>query len=272
MASTKGYALVTGGSNGIGYELAKLLAADGYDLILVARGEDGLEKVAREIQLEYQRETITIAKDLSMPQQVFDLLTDIKARGDIAVEVLVNDAGQGLYGEFVETDIQQELSIVNLNISAMLILTKGFLREMVNRGRGKILNLASIAGKMPGPLQSVYHATKAFVHSFTEAIREEVKDSGVTVTSLLPGATNTDFFRKAGMLDSKIVQSGDLADPAKVARDGYDALKANKDMVVSGMGNKAQVAASNVLPDSTVARTMHKKQAPADKEKEKTKQ
>ena len=169
-------------------------------------------------------------------------------------------------------NINRELAMVQLNISSMLILTKSFLRDMVARKNGKILNLASIAGKLPGPLQSVYHGTKAFIHSFTEAIRSEVKGSGVTVTSLLPGATDTDFFRKAGMLDAKNVQSGHLADPAKVARDGYDALKANKDMVVSGIGNKVQVAMSNILPDSTVANQVHKQQSPVNKDKEKTKQ
>jgi len=271
MTSTKGYALVTGGSGGIGYELAKLLAADGYDLILVARGEDGLQKAAKELQLEHQREVLTIAKDLSVPQNAFDVADDIMERG-IVVEVLVNDAGQGLYGEFVDTDLARELAIVELNISAMLILTKSFLKDMVARGSGKILNLSSIAGKLPGPLQSVYHGTKAFVHSFTEAIREEVRDKGVVVTSLLPGTTDTDFFRKAGMEDAKNVQKGGLADPAKVARDGYDALKANKDMVVSGMSNKAQVAMSNVLPDSTVARQVHSQQSPVEKNQEKTKQ
>jgi len=268
---TNKYALVTGGSSGIGYELAKLVAADGYNLILVARTQEDLDRVAEECSGAYNVEAITMPCDLSVPDNVFQLVDDITAGGYI-VEMLVNDAGQGLYGEFVETDLQRELAIVNLNISAMLILTKAFLKEMVSRRTGRILNLASIAGKIPGPLQSVYHGTKAFIHSFTEAIRSEVKDSGVTVTSLLPGPTDTDFFRKAEMLDAKNVQSGNLADPAKVARDGYDALKANKDMEVSGMSNKAQVAMSNILPDSTVANMTHKQQAPVDKEKEKTKQ
>jgi len=265
------YALVTGGTSGIGYELAKLLAADGYNLILVARGQDDLDKAAGEFQGSYSVDVIPFSYDLSVPDNTFKLVEEITGRG-LTVEVLVNDAGQGLYGEFVDTDLQRELAIVHLNISSMLILTKTFLKEMVARKNGRILNLASIAGKLPGPLQSVYHGTKAFVHSFTEAIRNEVKDDGVTVTSLLPGATDTDFFRKADMLDAKNVQSGHLADPAKVARDGYDALKANKDMVVSGMANKAQVAMSNILPDSTVANKVHKQQAPVDNEKEKTKQ
>jgi short-subunit dehydrogenase len=271
MDAKNGYALVTGGTGGIGFELARLLAADGYGLILVARGEEGLARAARDLELGYRVTVLTFPKDLSVPQNVFDLVQEIKGRG-LTVEVLVNDAGQGLYGEFKDTDLQRELSIVELNISATLILTKAFLTDMVARKSGRILNLSSIASKLPGPLQAVYHGTKAFVHSFTEAIRNELKDSGVTVTSLLPGPTDTDFFRKAGMQDARNVQSGDLADPARVARDGYDAMKANRDMVVSGLSNKMQVAMSNVLPDSTVAEMVHKQQAPGDKDKQKTKQ
>lgn len=145
MASTKGYALLTGGTGGIGYELAKLLAADGYDLILVARGEAGLVKTARELEMDYQREVVTYSKDLSIPQNAFELAEEVKARG-VVVEVLVNDAGQGLYCEFVETDLQREQAIEESNISSMLILTKTFLKGMVARGRGMILNMASVAG------------------------------------------------------------------------------------------------------------------------------
>jgi short-subunit dehydrogenase len=133
---------------------------------------------------------------------------------------------------------------------------------MLQRGSGKILNVSSIAGKVPGPYQSVYHGTKAFVHSFTEAVRNELKDTGVTLTSLLPGATDTDFFHKADMEASKIAQDDKLADPAQVAKDGYEALMQGKDMVVSGMQNKLLVAMSNVLPDSLAAETMRKQQEP----------
>jgi hypothetical protein len=129
------------------------------------------------------------------------------------------------------------------------------------------LNLASIAGKMPGPLQSVYHGTKAFIHSWTEAIRSELKDSGITVTSLLPGATDTDFFNKAEMQESKIVQEEKLADPADVAKDGYEALMSGDDMVISGMKNKMQVGMSDLMPDSMVADKMKKQQEPVNKDK-----
>ena len=138
---------------------------------------------------------------------------------------------------------------------------------MIARGEGKILNLSSIASKVPGPYQSVYHGTKAFVQSFTEAIRAEIKDKelGVVITALLPGATDTGFFAKANMLNSKMMD-GKLDDPAKVAKDGYDALMSDDDKVISGFKNKAQVAMSNMMPDSTVANNMLKQQEPVNKE------
>ena len=138
---------------------------------------------------------------------------------------------------------------------------------MLARNEGKILNVSSIGGEMPGPLQSVYHATKAFVTSFTRAVREEVKDTNVTITALLPGVRDTDFFRKADQEDARMVKEGDRADPAKVAQDGYDALMAGKDKIVSGFKNKAMVASSHILPDSMVAANMHKQMEPVPEAK-----
>jgi short-subunit dehydrogenase len=257
------YALVTGGSNGIGYELAKLLAADGFDLVLVARTQTDLDRVAAELKSAHGIEVRTIAKDLFYPGNAFELTDEISDMG-LRIDLLINDAGQGQYGPFIDNDINRQLDIIHLNIESLVILTQYYLKEMVGRASGRILNLASIAGKTPGPFQAVYHGTKAFVHSFTEAIRSEVKDTGVTITSLLPGATATDFFNKAEMQDAKNVQEGGLADPAQVAKDGYEALMEGKDMVVSGFKNKMQVAMSNILPDSTVADQVKKQQSPAD--------
>jgi short-subunit dehydrogenase len=254
------YALVTGATSGIGYELAKLLAKDGYNLVIVARSQDELQKTADELMEQFGVGVITIPKDLFVPTGAFQLYDQVKARG-IEVNVLVNDAGQGQYGKFVDTDIERELDIIQLNINSLVVLTKLFLKEMVARGEGKILNLSSIASKAPGPWQSVYHGTKAFVQSFTEAIREEVKETGVTITALLPGATDTDFFNKAEMTSSKIMEEK-MSDAADVAKDGYDALMAGKDMIVSGMKNKMQVAMSNLTPDSTLAKQMGKMQEP----------
>ena len=257
------YALITGGTSGIGYELARLFAKDKYNLILVARDEAALSEACAELAKEGV-EVITLSKDLFKQEEAISVYEEIKARG-LKINILVNDAGQGVYGLFAENELQRELDIIQLNVSSLVILTKYFLKDMIQAGAGKILNVASIAGKVPGPYQAVYHGTKAFVHSFTEAVRNEATNTGVTLTSLLPGATDTDFFRKADMEDSKAVREGDLADPAKVAKDGYEALMEGKDMVVSGFKNKIQVAMSNVLPDDVVADNMRKTQEPSNK-------
>ena len=263
MSNEKKYALITGATSGIGYELAKLFAQDQYNLVLISRDQQELEAKAKELK-QYGVDVITMAKDLFIYDQAFSIHSELKSQG-IEIEVLVNDAGQGVYGEFKDTDIQRELDIVNLNIGSLLILTKDFLKDMISRNSGKILNLASIASKVPGPWQSVYHGTKAFVLSFSEAIREEVKDYDITITALMPGATDTDFFNKAEMNDSKAVQDKDsLSDAADVAKDGFDALMAGKDKIISGFKNKVQVGMSNLLPDSKVAHTMYEQQKPVD--------
>lgn len=259
------YALITGATSGIGRELAKLFAADKYNLVIVARDQNDLNAVATELR-QHDVEVITLAKDLFDREEAFSVYDDIKEQG-ITIDVLVNDAGQGVYGLFKDTDIERELDIINLNISSLVILTKCFVKDMVSNGSGKILNLASIASKSPGPWQAIYHGTKAFVLSFSEAIREELKDTGVTVTALLPGVTDTDFFNKANMQDSKAVQDkSSMADPADVAKDGYEALMDGKDRVVSGFKNKAQVAMSAITPDSMSAHMMNEQQKPVDQE------
>jgi short-subunit dehydrogenase len=262
--STEGkYALITGGSSGIGYELAKLFAKDGYNLIVVSRNQEHLDRVQSELEQQFKIEVQSISKDLSLKESPLEIYNEVKTKG-IDVDVLVNDAGQGVFGEFIDTDIDRELEIIQLNIGAYVVLTKCFLKDMVARGAGKILNVGSIAGEMPGPWQSVYHGTKAFINSWSEAIRSEVKDKGVTVTVLLPGATDTDFFSKADMENSKIVQESKLSDPAKVAQDGFDALMSGDDKIVSGLKNKVQVAIGNFMPDSKVADNMQKQQGPVD--------
>jgi uncharacterized protein len=256
-------ALITGGTSGIGLELAKLFARDGYKIVIVARNEQELQNTASLLRQNYGTEVITFSKDLFHPESAFELYDEVTAKG-ITIDVLVNDAGQGEYGLFVDTDIRRQLDIIQLNISSLVTLTHLWLKSFVSRGEGKILNLSSIASKSPGPWQAVYHGTKAFVQSFTEAIRSEVKDKGVTITALLPGVTDTDFFNKADMNASKAVQDKDaMADPADVAKDGYDALMSGDDKVVSGMKNKIQVAMTNITPDETAADKMKEQQAPA---------
>jgi len=262
MSNQQKYALITGGSSGIGYELAKVFAREKYNLILVARNEQELSKCAAELN-QNGIEVITLSKDLFKRADAYAVYDEVKAHG-IQVDVLVNDAGQGLYGEFKDTNLDRELDIIQLNIGATVILTKLFLKDMVARNDGKILQLASIGSVLPGPFESVYHGTKAFILSFTEAIHTELKDTNVTVTALLPGVTDTDFFNKADMQESKLVQEGSMDDPAKVAQDGFDALMAGEMKVTSGFKNKAMVGMAHVAPDNAVAANMYNQAKPVD--------
>lgn len=257
-------ALITGATSGIGYELAKLFAGDGYNLVIAARTEEDLNQKASELSQQFGVQVTPIPIDLFIPGSSAKLYNQVKARG-IEVHVLVNDAGQGQFGLFVEQDLQRLSEIIQLNVVSLTELTHLFVKDMVARKEGKILQLASIASQLPGPYQAVYHATKAYVLSFTEALISELKDSGVTLTALQPGATDTDFFNKADMLDSKIVDSK-LSDPAKVAKDGYEALMSGDDKIISGLKNKVMVGLSNVMPEKLVAEQMNSMQEPKSAE------
>lgn len=262
---SKKYALITGATQGIGFELAKVFAKNGYNLILVARSQQELHSKASDIKQNSKTEVITISKDLFKKESAEEIYRDLKNQ-NIQIDVLVNNAGQGQYGLFVDNELNREFDIINLNICSTIALTKYFLKDMVARNDGKILNLSSVASKAPGPYQAVYHGTKAFVQSWTEALRSEVKETspGITITALLPGATDTDFFNKADMKSSKIVQ-GKLDDPAKVAQDGYEALMNGDDMVVSGIKNKIMTAGMSLIPDAQAADLMKKQQEPVTK-------
>jgi short-subunit dehydrogenase len=251
-------ALVTGATSGIGFELARVFAQEGHDLVLVARDEVELERCARELQGKGVR-VIPLAKDLARADAAEDLYADTSALG-LQVDFLVNDAGQGEFGAFLETDLGRHLEIIQLNLVSLTALTHLYGRDMLKRGHGRILQLASITSKMPSPLLAVYGATKAYVYSLSHALANELQDSGVTVTALLPGATDTLFFERAGDEEWEEHRKG-LADPAQVARDGYEALMAGKAHLVSGLLNKARDALSNTLPDETVARMMRKENA-----------
>jgi short-subunit dehydrogenase len=262
MENSNKYALITGATSGIGYELALLFAKEGYNLIIVSRDLDEMQAKAVEFK-DYGIDVKTIQADMFDPQAAFTVCEKADEMG-VDIEVLVNNAGQGLYGEFKDTDIANELQIINLNISSLVILTKHFVKKMILKNNGKILNLASVAGKLPGPWQSVYHGTKAFVLSFTESIRHELKEYDISITALLPGATDTEFFEEADMERSKIAQDREaMSDPADVAKDGFDALMNNKSKVVSGMKNKIMTTMGNVTPDSILAKQMDNQQKPA---------
>src|SRR5580704_10021625 len=229
-------ALITGASGGIGYELAKLFAKDHHNLVLVARSGPKLNKVADELQSEFGVSVKTVALDLSAaaaPQFLFDQL----GREGLVIDVLVNNAGYGKFGEFVQIPLEESLGQIQLNVAALTHLTKIFVGPMMERGSGKIMNVASTAGFQPGPLMAVYYATKAYVISFSEALANELKDTGVTVTCLCPGATDTGFQGRAGVADTKLFKTLRPMDAKTVARDGYRGLMAGKTLVISGFRN-----------------------------------
>jgi short-subunit dehydrogenase len=229
-------ALITGASLGIGRELAKLFAADHYDLVLVARDAARLADFANQLQQQFKIEAKSFPIDLaasSAPQFVFDQLS----RESIAVDVLVNNAGFGKLGAFAQVSIEDSLGQIQLNIAALTHLTKLFLGPMLERKAGKILNVASIAGFQPGPTMAVYYATKAYVISFSEAIASELRGTGVRVTCLCPGATDTNFQKVAGTEETTLFRRLRPMDAATVARDGYRALMKGRPLVISGFRN-----------------------------------
>jgi short-subunit dehydrogenase len=257
------YALITGGTSGIGYELATLFAKDGHNLILVARSDERLLDVADEFR-QHGVDVVTLEKDLFEAQAANEIFREIKTRG-LDVFALVNNAGQGQHGKFWEVPLERHLALIQLNVVALVTLTRLFLDGMIARNEGKILNLASVVSKTPAPEFSVYAASKAFVLSFTEALAKEVQDTNITITALIPGRTDTDFFRKADMIDTKEYQDHTLADPEDVAKAGYDALMSGDTRVIAGAKNKMMVGMMNTRPDSANAATMQKNNQPSEK-------
>lgn len=229
-------ALITGASGGIGYELALLFAKDGFDCILVARSQDKLKALATHLETEFRVRTQVVARDLSKPNAVDEIYEEVTA-ASMQVDVLVNNAGFPVFGLFVETDLQAELEMLQVNVVALTALTKLFARGMVQRRSGRILNLASTAAFLPGPLMAVYYASKAYVLSFSEALANELRGTGVSITALCPGPTRTGFQKRGVMDDSRLVQ-GQIADARSVALAGYRGLMAGKTIVIPGMTNK----------------------------------
>lgn len=259
------YAVITGATSGIGYELAKLFAQDSYNLILVARNEERLQGVTDQLKQQFSIEVTPIAKDLFKPGAAQEVYEQVKGMS-ITVNVLVNDAGQGEWGPFVETSLERDIDIIQLNIISLLTLTKLFLHDMVVRNEGKILQLGSEAGTTPMPLLSVYAATKAFVISFSAALTEELRDNNITVTVLLPGATDTDFFHKARQEETVIYREKELASPEEVAKDGYEALMKGESKVISGARTKMHVMMNDLLGTRMSAVYGRKLNEPSTKE------
>ncbi|HRF60688.1 MAG TPA: SDR family oxidoreductase [Fimbriimonadaceae bacterium] len=236
-------AVVTGASGGIGLALATELASRGYDLVLVARNQEGLDRAAADLNRS-GAQVATIALDLSVPGAAKALVDQL---GELDVDVLVNNAGFATYGPFAETDWDAESRMIEVNVIVLTELTKRLLPRMIARGRGRVLNVASTAAFMPGPLMAVYYASKAYVLSLGEALHEEVKGTGVTVTTLCPGPTKTGFQNRAGMQESKLVQSG-LMDVTVVARIGVEGALAGKPVVIPGLKNKVQAVTPKLVP------------------------
>lgn len=256
--------LITGASSGIGFQLARLFAADGYRLRLAALATDQIQQAENLLRQEFpQADLRFLALDLSRPEGPYQLYDAL--RGE-QIDVLVNDAGYGQLGAFAETNLDKELSMINLNVSALVALTKLYLREMLGRKSGKILQVGSVAGFMPNPLLSVYGATKAFVRMFTEAIQNEVEGSGVTITLLCPPATDTNFFQVADMENAKEVQEGrakgNLRSAEDVAKDGYEGLLAGTARVMSGLQATTVPFMASMMSDAQLAAISRKNLEP----------
>lgn len=228
-------ALITGASVGIGMELARIHAAHGGNLIVVARRDEKLHELKKELEEKHQITVTVIPKDLSVPGAAEELYQEVQAR-NLQVDFLINNAGFGGRGFFHESDWDRDKAMINLNILALTALTRLFVNDMVARKSGKIVNVASMAGFLPGPLQAIYYATKAYVLSFSEAIANELAGTGVTVTALCPGATNTEFARVADLENVRVFKN--TASAESVAREGYRAMLRGTVVNVTGLLNK----------------------------------
>ena len=243
--------LITGASTGIGYELCKLFAGDKYNLVIVSRNEETLRKVAKELTEQYRVSVVCIAKDLSSPftpQEIYDEIL----RQNINIDVLVNNAGFTTFGNFVDTDLRLTEEMIGVNISALTRLTKLFLGDMVKRGSGKILNVASTAAFQAGPLMAAYYASKAYVLHFSEALAFELRGTGVSVTTLCPGPTRTQFEKRANISDSGLFKSPNVMDAKTVAKIGYRGLMKGRTIVIAGAINKFMAFIVRLVPRSAV--------------------
>lgn len=255
-------ALITGASGGIGYEFARVFARNGYNLVLVARSEEKLNKLAGELGREHQISAKVLARDLSQPAAPDEIYAQLQQEA-MAVDVLVNNAGFATYGFFHELDLDRELQMLQLNIVALTHLTRLFLPAMVARKRGKILNVASTAAFQPGPLMAGYYASKAYVLSFSEAIANELQGTGVTVTALCPGPTESGFQARAKIDSSRLISNQTLMDAAIVAEAGYQALMDGKTVLIPGLRNQLLALATRFMPRNLTTQIVRNLQASA---------
>lgn len=246
-------ALITGASNGIGLELAKVHASKGGDLVLVARNKAKLDELKDELESQYKIKVYTIGKDLSAKnsaQEVYDETT----KQNLQIDYLINNAGFGNFGMFVETDWNKEEQMINLNITTLTQFTKLYVKDMVKRKSGKIMNVASTAAFQSGPTMAVYYATKAYVLSFSEALNNEVKDFGVTITTLCPGPTESGFQAAASLQESKLVKGKKLPTSKEVAEYGYTSMMKGKTVAIHGFMNWFMANSVRFVPRALVVK------------------
>ncbi|MGB5942254.1 MAG: SDR family oxidoreductase [Leeuwenhoekiella sp.] len=252
-------ALITGASSGIGKEFAKIHAERGGDLVIVARSEDKLNALQKELHDTYNVSVLVIPKDLTEPNAPNDIY-EVLNSANVHIDYLINNAGFGGVGKFHERDWEKDQAMIQLNVMALTALTRKFLPSFVARNSGRILNVSSTASLMPGPLQAVYFATKAYVTSFSNAIAEELHDTNVTVTALLPGATETNFGKTSGMDKTKLFD--DTADPESVTKAGYEAMLEGELNVVAGVSfaQKMMMKTLPLMPKGAVLKQVRKMQ------------
>jgi short-subunit dehydrogenase len=247
----KNTALITGASNGIGLELARIHASKGGDLVLVARSKSKLDELKNELEKEFQIVVYTIGKDLSAINSAREVYDETNKQ-NIQIDILINNAGFGDFGLFAETDWNKESEMINLNISTLTLFTKLYLQDMVKRRSGKIMNLASTAAFQPGPMMAVYFATKAYVLSFSEALSNEVSSKGVSVTALCPGPTTSGFQTAASMDNSKLFNNKNLPTSKEVAKYGYNAMIKGKTIAIHGIMNTILATSLRLVPRAVV--------------------
>jgi len=247
------WALITGASTGIGYELAKLFAADRFNVVLVARNEARLKQIAADFHAQHGIETRVVRSDLSLPgapREIFDAVRDTP------ISVLVNNAGFGWRGPFASDDLQRSLDMMHVNMDALVALSRLFVEPMIARKQGRIMNVASTAAFQPGPFTNIYFATKAFVFSFSYALAEELSGSGVTVTTFCPGTTRTEFFERAGMKNSR--RDFVMMEADTVARIGYRGMMNGKRVVIPGALNKITSTLARLAPTRLITKAVRK--------------
>ena len=255
------YALVTGASSGIGYELAKVLAKDGKKLVIVARNQNKLEELKTDIGSKYGTSVIVLPKDLSLPEAPQEVYSELE-KEDIYVDVLINNAGFGVYGLFSETDLREELAMIQVNSVAVIHLTKLFLKQMLENKSGWILNVASLCSFLSSPMESVYCASKSLVLHFSEALANELEGTGVTVTCLCPGLAKTEFHRRAHMENSRVAKRK-MMDASAVAEAGYNALKKGRLVVIPGLIYKTAPLFARFAPRNLVTKVVRSQHEPA---------